>query len=180
MRSRGVSVSELPPDVQRKARALVGKGSDDAFAVELGPNSPLLGRVRCAAAVDREHPIQCEVVAWADDPATLPKYPELKMLYAIPNWFGKHTDRQGARAKREGRRDGMPDLCVPVPRRVALSTTRVYGALYVEMKAENGTVRKSQRDRIAALRAAGNRCEVAMSADAAKAIITQYLELPPP
>ena len=175
-----ISIADLPPHLQRKARALV-EAEPSPLPVELGLASPLrVTSSRRSRATDREHPLQVDVIAWADDPATLPEFPELKTIFAVPNWFGANTKQQGARAKAEGRRSGMPDLCLPSPRRASERGPRVYGALYIEMKDESGTVRRSQRDRIAALRAAGNRCEVAMSVDAAKAIIIHYLGLPKP
>lgn len=180
--SRGIPVDELPPSVQTRARALAG-----GVSIELGPNSPLRdAAVRRKPAEDREHPIQIAIVEWADDPATLPDYPELKALYAIPNALGaggKRSKRQrqieGARRKAEGRRKGMLDLVLPAPRRDR-ATGAVFGGLYLEIKDEQGTLGAAQRDRIRILRAAGNRCDVAMSVDAAIAIITQYLELPKP
>lgn len=153
--------------------------------IDCGPDSPLRAKPR-QRRQDREYPMQCDVIVWADDPATLPEYPELKTLYAIPNQGGSGKSKrqrqlEGARQKAEGLRRGMPDLCLPCPRldcSATLGTSMFRGALYLEMKAETGALGLAQRRRIAQLRAAGNKCEVAMSADAAKAIITQYLQLP--
>lgn len=203
--SRGISIDELPKDLQRRARAIadakpipardggpnvLGRWDVPApfIPAELGPNA-LVTAVNAAAkprrgrAADLEHPIQVDVVAWADDLATLPQYPELKSLYAVPNAGGSGKSKrsrqiEGARKRAEGLRQGMPDLVLPTPRRDR--DGRVYGALYIEMKDESGAVRKSQRDRIALLRAAGNKCEIAMSADAAKAMLTAYLHLSRP
>ena len=63
---------------------------------------------------------------------------------------------------------------------VTLTNGTVYGGLYLEIKDEQGTVSTAQRERIAMLRDAGNRCEVAMSESAAQAIITAYLRLERP
>lgn len=185
-----VSIDDLPKSLQQRARAIAIelRTQPKPFVPDdLGPNALISAASNAPRArkADLEHPIQVEVVAWADDPATLPQYPELKALYSIPNEVGDGSKRalvDGARKKASGRRKGMPDLCLPTPRRVpsAMGGTIVSGALYLEMKDESGTVRKAQRERIAALRAAGNRCEIAMSADVAKAIITAYLQLPRP
>jgi hypothetical protein len=185
MSRASIDIRDLPEATQREVRkrsslaARAGADTPSVNGVKLGKNSPLrqVAKPRQRAS-DLEHPIQVELFAWIDDPATIKHYPDIASAYAIPNWFGARTAKQGARAKAEGRRSGMPDLCVPSPRRT--SDGSVCGALYVEMKDESGTVRQSQRERIALLRRAGNRCEVAMSVDAAKAIIVHYLNLPKP
>lgn len=193
MRNRGVAIDDLPEHLQRKARALAGASAQpksEAPAVvggiAIGPDSPLHHvQATRKRAVDREHPIQVEIFDWIDDPATLAEWPELESAYAIPNEVGaggKKNARQrqidGARKKASGRRKGMPDTCLPVPRRNPAGG--VFGALYVEVKAEEGTVGKEQIKRIALLRRVGNRCEIVMSADAAKSIFINYLSLPKP
>ena len=187
---RPLSDAELRAEANRRAASSPEPSAPTLNGVALGPNSPMRGAGKPRKQrEDREHPIQSEVIVWADDPATLPAYPELKALFAIPNASGSggkrtklHRQLEGARRQAEGMRAGMPDLCLPVARVIVSPTGRasVSGALYVEMKDESGTVRQSQRERIAMLRAAGNRVEVAMSADSAKAIIAQYLGLPKP
>lgn len=163
-----VSIGEVAPHVQRKARGLAG--------VELGPDSPLLeqngrGR-RKRAGPGEEHVEQVKLIGWVDDPATLQQFPELDSAYAIPNEsFGK---RDGAEKKARGRRKGMPDVCLPVPRRAPDGS--VYGACYIEMKRLGGSVQQSQEERMV-LRARGNFVEVALSAAAAKALLLYYLRL---
>lgn len=199
--SRSIEIDELPPLLQRRARAIAATLPESAAialataaaaenGIELGPDSPLRGRLTATGrqrrrAEDREFPIQRAIIDWTDDPATLPQFPELKTLYAIPNQLGAGGKQskgkrqlEGARRKAEGRRKGMPDLCLPAPRRGG--DDRVYGALYLEIKDEQGKASPAQRERMAALRAAGNRCEIAMSEESAKAIITTYLMLERP
>lgn len=55
------------------------------------------------------------------------RYPELAMLYHISN-EGRRNPR---RAKAEGIKAGVPDLCLPVPR-------GPYHGLYIEMKRRKG------------------------------------------
>lgn len=102
------------------------------------------------------------------------RYPELRLLYAIPN--GARTSIGTARKlKAEGLRSGVPDLCLPVAR--ALDHTRVYHALYVELKRQHGgTVSPEQRAWHDALRERGNLVVVCKGAQAAIAAITAYLE----
>ena len=54
------------------------------------------------------------------------KHPELQMLYHIPNGGSRHK-MEAANLKRQGVKAGVPDLCLPVPR-------KSYGGLYIEMK----------------------------------------------
>lgn len=64
-----------------------------------------------------EHQNQAFVIQWAR--AREGRVPDLALLHAIPNFSGRlgtATARQGASLKREGRKPGVPDLCLPVPR----------------------------------------------------------------
>jgi hypothetical protein len=170
MRRPGVPIAQLPAHLQRKARGLAG--------VELGPDSPLLqlkpGRKRRDPG--EEHVDQVSVIEWADDPTTRAEFPELDVLYAIPNEsFGR---RDGAEKKARGRRKGMVDLCQPVPRRAPDGS--IYGACFIEQKRLAGSVQEEQQVRIKLLRARGNFVEVAHSADATKIFLRYYLSLPKP
>ena len=66
---------------------------------------------------------QC-LIRWAN--MQLGKYPELDMLYHVPN-EGRRSLSTGARMKNEGLRKGVPDLVLPVPR-------GDYHGLYIELK----------------------------------------------
>ena len=55
------------------------------------------------------------------------KYPELELLFHIPNGGHRHKTT-AARLKAEGVKAGVPDLCLPVPR-------SGYHGLYIELKA---------------------------------------------
>ena len=54
------------------------------------------------------------------------KYPELALLYAIPNG-GNRNIVTATKLKAEGVKAGVPDLCLPVPR-------GGYHGMYLEMK----------------------------------------------
>jgi hypothetical protein len=170
MTRRGIPIDELPAHLRRRAIARFAQS-------ELGPDSPLLETPkRKQRDPGPEHAEQVKVVAWADDPETRQRFPELDALYSIPNEsFGK---RDGGDKKARGRRKGMPDLCLPVARRA--QTGGIYGACYLEMKDLTGSVRESQLERIAILRARGNYVDVALSAESAIAQLTYYLSLPKP
>jgi hypothetical protein len=173
-RAVAVPISQVPVATQRVVRTM---GRD----IEVGENSPLLksaGSGSRGKRQDLEHPEQVALFAWANDPATLALHPELDALYAIPNWFGQRTAQQGMRAKAEGRRKGMLDVCLPVSRR--LVDGKLYGACYIELKSLNGSVREAQQEWIQRLRARGNFADVAHSAGAAQALLLFYLSLPKP
>lgn len=75
----------------------------------------------------------------------LKQYPELALLYHIPN-EGKRNPR---RAKAEGVKAGVPDLCLPVPR------GRNHG-LYIEIKRrKGGRITSEQAEWMDHLRAQG-------------------------
>ena len=114
------------------------------------------------------------------------RYPELKLLHAIPNAGGytggfRSNVVRAQRMKAEGVRSGVPDVHLPVPR-------GGYASLYIEMKREKLRPTKTkgvQRDRtkttaeqdawIEGLRKVGNRVEVCYTADKAWEVIEGYL-----
>ncbi len=87
-----------------------------------------------------EHAEQCVVMRWAALNAA--KWPCLRLLHAIPNgaFFGAEVKHlRGGKAvpvaairarklKEEGLKEGVPDLCLPVP------SGRATRGLYIEMK----------------------------------------------
>lgn len=54
------------------------------------------------------------------------KYPELKLMYHIPNG-GSRNRLEAANLKKQGVKSGVPDICLPVAR-------GAYHGLYIEMK----------------------------------------------
>lgn len=96
-------------------------------------------------------------------------HPELSMLYHIPN-ERRCTARQGARMNAEGRRKGVPDICLPVPK-------GGYHGLYIELKrTKGGTVSDDQKGWIKALQRCGYRAEVCRGWEPAMKVIMDYLE----
>ena len=85
---------------------------------------------------ERESGIQQRVVQEVNE-KLVHLYPALAGLHAIPNG-GDRDVRVGAKLKREGVKRGVPDLCLPVPR-------RGYHGLYIELKAEDGRVSPDQK-----------------------------------
>lgn len=115
---------------------------------------------------DDEHAHQVALFAWRD--RVLRQYPELALLFAIPNG-GARSPRTAARLKAEGTRAGVPDICLPVPR-------GDWHGLWIELKRPGRhAVSPVQREWLAALGAYGYRAEVAVGWDAARDVIVDYL-----
>lgn len=95
-------------------------------------------------------------------------YPELAMLYAIPNG-GKRAIKTAVALKKQGVKRGVPDMCLPVAR-------GGYHGLYVELKRQKGgTVSDEQREWIAALNTQGYKAIVCHGAEEAIEQIRGYL-----
>ena len=112
-----------------------------------------------------EHAEQVALFRWADIAQV--RYPELALLYAIPN--GGHRHIQVARKlKAEGVKRGVPDICLPAPR-------GDWCGLYIEMKTARGTVSKVQRGWLKALQGQGHRVAVCRGWEPARLFIVEYL-----
>lgn len=86
------------------------------------------GRLK-ASGVPTEDTEQKWLFQWAAQPSIRQKYPELAMLYHIPN---ERTDKvQAAILKSMGVKSGVPDLHLPI-------AAGKYHSLYIEMKALDG------------------------------------------
>lgn len=119
---------------------------------------------------------------WAD--AQSGKYPELSLMYHIPNG-GKRGKAEAGRFRAMGVKSGVPDIFLPF----AVQTFNFVGSgkfdvikikyhgLYIELKRlRGGTVSATQKQWIARLRDAGYAVEVCKGWEAAAAVITDYLE----
>ena len=111
-----------------------------------------------------EHGEQSALIQWAA--AMLWKYPDLRMLYAVPN--------QGAgrnkRLQKEGVRKGVNDLNLDTPR-------GSFHGLRIEMKAKGGKLSPEQQEWLQALREQGYCTAVCVGFDAAREVIENYLKM---
>lgn len=93
-------------------------------------------------AYQREHYEQVCVIAWSRAAYFTDMFNRQQkvhdFLYAIPN-AAKRGKRVASMMKAEGLKAGVSDLHLPVP-------MNGYHGLWVEMKSEDGTVRKSQAE----------------------------------
>ncbi len=76
-----------------------------------------------------------------------PQYPELNMLYAVPNGGHRHI-AVARKLKAEGVKAGVPDVCLPVPK-------GSYHGFYAELKVGKNKPTKKQYEWIKALRSYG-------------------------
>jgi hypothetical protein len=112
-----------------------------------------------------EHAEQAALFSWAEFARSC--YPELAMMFAIPNGGHRHK-AVAVRMKAEGVKRGVPDICLPVPR-------RPWHGLYIELKTKAGGVSREQRRWLALLSRMGYRAEVCRGWKQAQAVIEDYL-----
>ncbi len=110
---------------------------------------------------------QAALIQWAG--LQQGKYPELKLLYHIPNGGSRHK-AEAQRLKAEGVKAGVPDLCLPVAR-------GQWHGLYIELKRRSsGKVSRSQSEWLEALIKQGYCAAVCHGWEEAARIIAGYLK----
>lgn len=142
-----------------------------ALVVQQGPRPPRnLPKPVMAPRLHRgqpEHDEQVVLFQWAALHEA--EHPELRWLFAVPNWIGTRTRHHGAYLKAEGRKPGVPDIWLPCSR-------RHYHGLVIELKILPNRPSDEQRAWLAALEAADYAVHVCYSAPEAQAVILSYLE----
>lgn len=113
---------------------------------------------------------QINVIKWTQQPAVRERWPELKLLYHIPN-ERKCDPRQGKKLRLMGVRRGVPDLHLPVPR-------GRYHGLYIEMKTESGSMTEDQKWWMKELKGQGNAYALCHGWEVATRILEWYMTLP--
>ena len=119
----------------------------------------------------QEHYEQAAVMAWARERLAEGRYPELALLFAVPNG-GLRNKATAAMLKAEGVKAGVPDLWLPVPR-------GGYLGLVIEEKAGKGRPTPEQKAWLAALTAQGWLALVCVGAEATIAALEGYLRRAP-
>jgi len=118
-----------------------------------------------------EHEEQVTVINWCFN--HLAQYPELDLLFAVPNGAMLGGGKIGAirmnSLKAEGLRPGVSDLCLPVARR------GFHGA-FIEMKTTTGTLSENQKEFIASVEKQGYYTAVCYGADEANKTLEWYLK----
>jgi hypothetical protein len=109
---------------------------------------------------------QITLFSWAEIQSG--KYPELNLLYHVPNGGSRHKAEAG-RLRAEGVKAGVPDLCLPVAR-------GEYHGLYIELKRQRGGKASSfQTEWLSALSAQGYKAALCCGWQQAAEVIIEYL-----
>ncbi len=126
---------------------------------------------------ESEHDDQVRIFAWAE--MSLGAYPELALMYAIPNgaklpWRkneqGKRYSPEAMRLKQEGLKSGVPDICLPVP-------VGPFHGFYLELKHGDNKPSEEQSRWLMALKSNGYAIAVAWGWEDAILKIKYYLDL---
>lgn len=111
---------------------------------------------------------QKQVIKWSQQPSIRQQYPELALLYHIPN---ERVDKvQAAILKEMGVKSGVPDLHLPIP-------SGKYHSLYIEMKALDGKPDTDQIWWAEHLKANGNAHAYCYGWQQATEVLLWYLNL---
>ena len=113
-----------------------------------------------------EHQEQVTLFAWAR--LVESRYPELALLFAVPNG-GARNVVTGQRLKQEGVKRGVPDVWLPVAR-------GGYHGLVIELKAGRGQPSAEQKAWLKALAAQGWLARVCVGCESARELLVQYLD----
>lgn len=115
----------------------------------------------------RETDIQKAVIKWTQQAAVRRRFPDLKMMYHIPN-ERLCSGRQGMELKRMGVKKGVPDLCLPVP-------SNGFHGLFVELKTKTGKPSDEQIWWISELQSRGYMTAICYSYEEAINTLISYL-----
>ncbi len=111
---------------------------------------------------------QSNIIKWSQQPTVRRKYPELKLLFHIPNG-GRRDPIEGRHLKQQGVKRGVPDLCLPVPK-------GEHHGLFIEMKTEIGRVSEYQKWWLSQLTEKGYQCAVCRGWEEAVKCLEDYLK----
>lgn len=110
---------------------------------------------------------QTILIQWTQLPQVREKYPELKLLYHVPNG-GKRNPIEAKHLKEQGVKSGVPDLCLPVAR-------KEFHGLYIEMKTKTGKPSDNQKWWITELNNQRYKAVICHGWEEAKQCLTDYL-----
>jgi len=111
---------------------------------------------------------ECRALIEWRDKIGVHRYPELALLYHIPNGGYRHA-WTAHQLRRQGVKPGIPDYHLPVARGRFFS-------LYIEMKREDGGLLEPEQSAVhALLRGQGNRVELCLGWEPAVAVPEEYL-----
>lgn len=125
------------------------------------------GEVNRVRACPTEHNEQKALMQWVS--LSLTKYPQLRMIYAIPN-AAKRSVGLASMMKAEGMKSGVPDIHLAAP-------SNGYHGLYIEMKRlKGGSTSETQKEWLDKLNKQGYMAVVCRGWVEAKSVIEGYLK----
>lgn len=135
-------------------------------------------KLKLKAWVPREYSEQYRIFAWAKLHES--RHPELKLLHASMNGAAMKSPQQAMTAKQAGMKNGVPDICLPVPtdrNDAADKFPFTCPGLYIELKRADGKGKVSLEQQwwLDQLNAQGYKAVVCHGADAAIKVIADYL-----
>ena len=95
------------------------------------------------------------------------KYPELQLMFAIPNGGSRHV-LEAVNLKKQGVKAGVPDICLPVAR-------VGFNGLYIELKIKGGRVKANQKEWIDELNNQKYKAVVCYGFEESKEVILDYI-----
>lgn len=110
---------------------------------------------------------QTTLFRWAQQPIIRHKYPELKLLFHIPNG-GRRDPIEAKHLKQQGVKRGVPDLCLPIAK-------KGFNALYIELKTDKGIVSEYQKWWLTELSKVKNKAVVCRGWKEAAQCLIEYL-----
>ncbi len=111
---------------------------------------------------------QISLIKWSQQPSIRHQYPELALLFHIPN---ERSDKiQAVILKRMGVKRGVPDLFLPVP-------SGEYHGLFIEMKKSGGRSSNDQLYWLEHLKSNGYAATVCHGWEPATEVLKWYLNL---
>ena len=153
-------IGHISPTIKTVSKIAVAVGVTAAALIEEGENMRL--------DIPTENEEQQALFQWAHYQRG--KYPELDLLYHIPNG-GRRGKAEAGRFKAEGVKSGVPDVCLPVAR-------GRYHGLYIEMKRQKGSATTSQQSEwLKNLNKQGYHASICKGWENAAQTIINYLDL---
>lgn len=152
--------------------AIAKRGETDSMGTRMSVRSTGIDPIRDLS----EHQEQVTVFKWAELKER--SVPELACLYAIPNGLRAAGIGAAIKAKQEGLKPGIPDMCLPVPK-------GKWHGLYIELKRlslkpktarSKGGVSDAQDEWHIRLRIQGYAVAVCYGGDDAIVTIMRYLD----
>ncbi len=130
------------------------------------------------AKAGSEHAHQSALFCWAALPEPQHLYPELQLMFAVPNG-GERNRIVAAKLKAEGVKAGVLDIFLPVPRLIKHQQAALdswYHGMFLEMKRHPNKPTAEQNEFADKMQRLGYYCAVAYSWEEGRSKLIAYLK----